>query len=129
MQDTRADGLPKRPKPSRLEGFLALPFPGACCFLLDLQSICSRDSWQAQCSGLLQQQASGMASEHAHPPTCQCALHKPPAVQSLDELDFLKSACSAAQTGNLARLERLITAHPEAVHADGAGGTSVKARE
>ena len=63
-----------------------------------------------------------MSSIEQHPENCQCALHTPQAAQSLDELDFLKSACSAAQTGNLDRLEKLIKNDSLVVLADGSGG-------
>ena len=65
-----------------------------------------------------------MAPQCSHPASCQCASHPAPASQSLDELGFLKSACSAAQSGNLDRLSKLVEAHPDAVHTDGSGGTS-----
>ncbi|KAK9863513.1 hypothetical protein WJX84_008153 [Apatococcus fuscideae] len=65
-----------------------------------------------------------MASDHGHPASCRCALHGAPASQSLDELDFLKSACSAAQTGNLERLDRLTASNPAALLTDGSGGNS-----
>ena len=65
-----------------------------------------------------------METDCRHPASCQCAIHGTPVSQSIDELGFLKSACSAAQSGDLARLDRLITAHPDALHTDGVGGTS-----
>ncbi|KAL6754083.1 ankyrin repeat-containing domain protein [Haematococcus lacustris] len=39
--------------------------------------------------------------------------------QSLDELEFARSACAAAQAGALDKLQRILAAHPEAVHSDG----------
>lgn len=65
-----------------------------------------------------------MASDHGHPASCQCAIHGAPASQTLDELDFLKSACSAAQTGNLERLDKLTAKNSAALFMDGAGGSS-----
>ena len=54
----------------------------------------------------------------------QCSCHKKaqPASQSLEELDFLKSACSAAQKGDTARLKHLLAKHPMLINEDGAGG-------
>jgi len=53
---------------------------------------------------------------------CTCALHPRPAEESLEELDFQRSACAAAQRGDVVKLERLLARNPDAVHADGAGG-------
>ncbi|GFH28017.1 ANK_REP_REGION domain-containing protein [Haematococcus lacustris] len=39
--------------------------------------------------------------------------------QSLDELEFARSACAAAQAGALDKLQRILATHPEAVHSDG----------
>ncbi len=57
--------------------------------------------------------------DHRH---CQCHQQVLPAVQSLDELDFLKSACSAAQKGDVHRLNDLLKRHAESVDDDGVGG-------
>ena len=62
--------------------------------------------------------------DHLH---CQCHKRAPPAVQSLDELDFLKSACSAAQKGNVIKLRSLLQRHPHFVHDDGVGGDTSEA--
>ena len=53
---------------------------------------------------------------------CQCYKHPVAAVQSLEELDYLKSACAAAQQGNLAKLSSILDKHPHAVNSDGAEG-------
>lgn len=53
---------------------------------------------------------------------CQCYKHPAAAVQSLEELDYLKSACAAAQQGNLAKLSSILDKHPHAVNSDGAEG-------
>ena len=54
--------------------------------------------------------------DHTHPPT---GLE-----QSLDEMEFTRSACSAAQNGDLDKLQRMIDRNPGAVHHDGAEGRS-----
>ena len=53
---------------------------------------------------------------------CQCYKHPVAAVQSLEELDYLKSACAAAQQGNVAKLSSMLDKHPHAVNSDGAEG-------
>lgn len=57
--------------------------------------------------------------DHKH---CQCHKQVLPASQSLDELDFLKSACSAAQKGDVHRLRHLLGRHAESVDDDGVRG-------
>ena len=54
---------------------------------------------------------------------CQC--YKAPAVaaQSLEELDYLKGACAAAQQGNCIRLQSILDRHPEAIASDGTQGS------
>lgn len=44
--------------------------------------------------------------------------------QSLDELQFTRSACHAAQLGQIDRLQRILATNPGAVHSDGGAGTS-----
>lgn len=44
--------------------------------------------------------------------------------QSLDEMEFTRSACSAAQSGDAERLQRMIVRNPGCVHHDGGGGGS-----
>ena len=54
--------------------------------------------------------------DHTHPPT---GLE-----QSLEEMEFTRSACSAAQAGDLERVRRMIDRNPGCVHHDGAGNNS-----
>ena len=56
------------------------------------------------------------------PGACACCSNSAPGQQSLDELAFLKSACAAAQQGNVSKLERILRDHPTAVSDDGVGG-------
>ena len=58
-----------------------------------------------------------------HTDDCQCYKQANPAAQTLEELDFLKSACAAAQQGNIQRLKAILNKHPEAV------GTSIHSGE
>mmetsp|Transcript_33904 Transcript_33904/g.64797 ORF Transcript_33904/g.64797 Transcript_33904/m.64797 type:complete len:179 (-) Transcript_33904:459-995(-) len=44
--------------------------------------------------------------------------------QSLEELDFLRSACAHAQRGRVAQLSALLSRRPELIYADGVDGTS-----
>jgi hypothetical protein len=54
---------------------------------------------------------------------CRCyASGAPPAAQSLDELEFVRSACHAAQLGALDKLQRILASKPEAVSWDGGTG-------
>lgn len=55
---------------------------------------------------------------------CNCLARPAPAAQSLDELQFIRSACHAAQLGRVDRLARMLQADPAAVHSDGGGGGS-----
>ena len=57
-----------------------------------------------------------------HTDSCQCYKQANPAGQSLEELDFLKSACAAAQQGNLTKLQAILNRHPEAVQPDFSSG-------
>jgi hypothetical protein len=54
--------------------------------------------------------------DHTHPPT---GLE-----QSLEEMEFTRSACQAAQIGDLEKLRRMIERNPGAVYHDGAEGRS-----
>ena len=54
---------------------------------------------------------------------CQCYKQSIPIAQSLEELDYLKSACAAAQQGNEAKLHVILEKHPEAINSDGSEGT------
>jgi ankyrin repeat protein len=53
-----------------------------------------------------------------HAADCGCCVPRV-AVQSLDELEFSRSCCHAAQVGDLQRVKALITKHPGCVHSDG----------
>ncbi|KAF6260118.1 ankyrin repeat-containing domain protein [Scenedesmus sp. NREL 46B-D3] len=55
---------------------------------------------------------------------CQCYARPGVAAQSLDELEFVRSACHAAQLGQLDKLERILRNRPEAISWDGGTGTS-----
>ena len=63
-----------------------------------------------------------MSLHDHHADGCGCCSHSAPGQQSLDELAFLKSACAAAQQGNVGKLERILRDHPTAVSDDGVGG-------
>ncbi|GIL77977.1 hypothetical protein Vretifemale_7433 [Volvox reticuliferus] len=60
--------------------------------------------------------------EHGPRDTCNCALSATGTEQSLDELEFSRSACSAAQDGDVAKLRRILQRNPTAVGNDGASG-------
>ncbi|GIL77976.1 hypothetical protein Vretimale_7377 [Volvox reticuliferus] len=62
--------------------------------------------------------------EHGPRDTCNCALSATGTEQSLDELEFSRSACSAAQDGDVAKLRRILQRNPTAVGNDGASGGS-----
>lgn len=62
--------------------------------------------------------------DHDHS-QCQCHRRALPAVQTLDELAFLKSACSAAQKGNVNKLRGLLQRHPHFIDDDGVGGENI----
>ena len=53
---------------------------------------------------------------------CSCAATATGTEQSLEELDFARSACSAAQVGDTVKLARILKRSPDAVHSDGAAG-------
>ena len=53
---------------------------------------------------------------HTHPPT---GLE-----QSLDEMEFARSACSAALAGEADKLRKCLDRNPSAIYHDGAGGAS-----
>jgi hypothetical protein len=53
---------------------------------------------------------------------CQCYARPGAAAQSLDELEFVRSACHAAQLGQLDKLDRILRNRPEAVSWDGGTG-------
>lgn len=62
------------------------------------------------------------ARQTQHPADCDCCAQPTPAGQSIEELDFLRSACTLAQAGNQTRLAAFIDAHPACVNEDGCGG-------
>ena len=47
-----------------------------------------------------------------------------PLLQGIEELDFQRSACAAAQAGDEAKLARILHKHPQAVHQDGSSGAA-----
>jgi hypothetical protein len=49
---------------------------------------------------------------HHHSASCGCALRPQPLQQSLDELEFERSACKAALDGDVARLQKLEQTRP-----------------
>ncbi len=53
---------------------------------------------------------------------CACCTAPQPATQSLKEVEFARSACSASQAGNVERLAHLLAHRPACVHSDGASG-------
>jgi hypothetical protein len=55
---------------------------------------------------------------------CRCYASAAPASQSLHELEFVRSACHAAQVGNIDKLERILRTKPEAVNWDGGTGAT-----
>jgi hypothetical protein len=57
-----------------------------------------------------------------HVAECQCYTKPGAAAQSLDELEFVRSACHHAATGNLEKLERILKCKPDAVSCDGSTG-------
>ena len=57
-----------------------------------------------------------------HTDACQCYKQANPVTQSLEELDFLISACAAAQQGNVRKLQAILERHPEAVQSDYTSG-------
>lgn len=56
---------------------------------------------------------------------CRCYANPAAAAQSLDELEFVRSACHAAQIGNLDKLQRILASKPDAVGCDGGTGVCV----
>ncbi len=57
-----------------------------------------------------------------HEAECQCYKQSIPVAQSWEELDYLKSACAAAQQGNEAKLHAILEKHPQATNSDGSEG-------
>lgn len=57
---------------------------------------------------------------------CRCYAAPRAATQGLDELEFVRSACHAAQVGNLEKLGRILSSKPEAVSWDGGTGAGTR---
>ncbi|GIL66184.1 hypothetical protein Vafri_19793, partial [Volvox africanus] len=55
--------------------------------------------------------------EHGPRDTCDCALSATGTEQSLEELEYSRSACSAAQDGDVAKLRRILQRNPASVAA------------
>ena len=55
---------------------------------------------------------------------CNCVLAPAPrgVTERLDEMEFQRSACAAAQSGDVVKLGRILDRNPDAVHSDGASG-------
>mmetsp|Transcript_28131 Transcript_28131/g.72942 ORF Transcript_28131/g.72942 Transcript_28131/m.72942 type:complete len:185 (-) Transcript_28131:169-723(-) len=56
-----------------------------------------------------------------HPLDCACCATQQATAESLEELEFLRSACTAAQLGQTERLKRILERRPDCVHSDGTG--------
>ncbi|GLC46803.1 hypothetical protein PLESTM_001928000 [Pleodorina starrii] len=61
---------------------------------------------------------------HGPRDACNCALTATGTEQSIDEMEFSRSACAAAQDGNVAKLRRILQRNPAAVNGDSASGGS-----
>lgn len=57
-----------------------------------------------------------------HEASCQCGKRSSAVHQTMEELDFMKSACAAAKAGNCTRLTKILDKKPEALHDDGISG-------
>jgi len=58
-----------------------------------------------------------------HPDNCPCCTAPTPLSQALDELSFERSACAAAQKGDISKLQRLLQHNPSsAIQTDGLTG-------
>jgi Ankyrin repeat len=55
---------------------------------------------------------------------CECNLCASQYAQGLDELDFNRSACAAAQSGNVQKLESILARQPAQISQDGTGTLS-----
>jgi Ankyrin repeats (3 copies) len=56
-----------------------------------------------------------------HAVDCGCCVPRI-AAQNLDELEFSRSCCHAASSGDVERVQALIKKHPECIHSDGTPG-------
>jgi hypothetical protein len=66
--------------------------------------------------------AAAQPCEHAE--DCTCYKVSTGTEQTLEELDFARSACAAAQLGDMAQLKRLLARNPRQIH--GAGAFSLR---
>ena len=57
-----------------------------------------------------------------HLDSCNCATTGSALAETLDELEYARSACAAAQQGNVEKLTRLVRRNPDIVHNDGVNG-------
>lgn len=53
---------------------------------------------------------------------CACCTRPSSATQTLEELEFLRSAGAAAHQGDVVKLASILDKHPAAVHEDGTSG-------
>lgn len=58
---------------------------------------------------------------------CSCCTRPTSATQTLEELDFLRSAGAAAQQGDINKLASILDKHPAALHEDGTSGAFLRA--
>lgn len=59
-----------------------------------------------------------------HSDGCNCVKVTTGTEQGFEELDFARSACAAAQSGNVEKLRSILERRPEQLHQDGKGGSS-----
>lgn len=57
-----------------------------------------------------------VAADHR---TCKCCSKPAATAQSLDEVSFLRSACTASQFGDTEKLKSLIARNSDVIHTDG----------
>jgi hypothetical protein len=69
--------------------------------------------------------AAAWCAQHPDGGECRCYASPASASQSLDELEFVRSACHAAQVGALDKLRTILSRTPGAVGSDGATGARV----
>lgn len=67
---------------------------------------------------------TGWVAICGHDASCNCALVTTGMEQSLDEMEFSRSACGAAQDGDVRKLQRILARNPGAVNGDGGQGES-----
>ncbi|KAK9812409.1 hypothetical protein WJX73_008745 [Symbiochloris irregularis] len=67
---------------------------------------------------------SGGTACHAHQPgTCNCSLTARPGTQTLDELEFDRGVCGAAQRGNVQKLRQLLSRHSDVLQSTASPGS------